>query len=366
MNANSSKKMSNEMSMDVLIENRAKIETIDKEMAKLLIDRMDASYHIGLYKKDHNLPVYDQKREAELIEKNLSYIPDSLKPYYKTFFQGLLTASKAYQKSLFNLSTIGYAGVEGSFAYLAALNTRPDSKPIGYPSFSSAFDAFENGEVDEIIVPFENSQSGDVGSVLDLLFARDVKVSSSYEFKIHQNLLALPNSDISKITDVYSKQEALDQCHTFLRNRNISLHAYANTAMAAEFVSKSQDVTKAAIASIEAANQYNLKVIASDIETDSNNTTRFVIISHEYDATRPHTGLLIETGGGAGQLAPVVKLISEEMHLSMSKLTSRPLKGSHFNYIFFVEIESSLNDSKTQTLILKLKDLCNFRIVGTF
>ena len=358
--------MDTNQSKDILVQNREKIEDIDKKMAQLLIERMDASYHIGLYKKEHNLPVLDQKREAELIEKNLTYIPDDLKPYYKTFFQGLLTASKAYQKSLFNLSTIGYAGVEGSFAYLAAINTRPSSKPIGYPSFSSAFDAFENGEVDEIIVPFENSQSGDVGGVLDLLFSRNVKVSSSYEFKIHQNLLALPGSDVSKIRDVYSKQEALDQCHTFLRNRKMTLHAYANTAMAAEYVSKSNDLTKAAIASTEAATQYGLKVIAADIETDMNNTTRFVIISHDFDVNQPHTGFLIETGGGAGQLAPVIKLISEEMHLSMAKLTSRPLSGSHFKYIFFVEIESSLNDPKIQQLILKLKDICTFRIVGTF
>lgn len=353
--------------MTTLEEKRQEIDRIDRDMADLFRRRMACAEEIGRYKKLHDLPVLDSSREQDLLRRNLSLVPEALAQYYRTFFQGVLTASKAYQSALYSLSTVGYAGVSGSFAELAALHARPDARKEGFPSFSSAFDALERGEVDEICVPFENTASGDVGGVLDLLFSRDVLVSESFEMRVVQNLVALPGATLSGIRDVYSKQEALDQCARFLRDRSWSLHATANTALAAEQIAREGDLSRAAVASSEAASRLGLVLLASDIATDGANATRFVMVGKTCDPSRPHTGLLLETGGGAGALAPAIALISNEHHLSMSKITSRPLSGSHFGYVFYIEIESPLADEATKHLLADLEKIAvRVRLVGTF
>ena len=153
---------------------------------------------------------------------------------------------------------------------------------MSYPTWDEVFDAVERGDAARGVVPFENSHAGDVSAVLDLCYNHPALwVVDVYDLPISQNLLVLPGTKLDQIKSVYSHQQAIAQSETFLRQFGLPATAMANTAMAAKFVAESGDSSKAAIASVETAALYGLEVLVPSINTDGDNTTRFIVLSRE-------------------------------------------------------------------------------------
>lgn len=353
--------------MNKLEQARNAINSVDEAMAQLFEKRMQAVEDVIAYKLEHNMQILDSSREQEVIQRNCAYIKqDQYRPYYETFIQDVMAISRSYQKSRIHQDTIAYAGTKGAFSHIAAMKLYPDGTHVSYPTFDEVVEAVENGEAAYGVLPFENSYTGEVGENMDMFLHHDIYIQKMYDLKISQNLMGIKGASLSDIKQVYSKDQAISQSRKFLEGRGMDLIPYPNTALAAEFIAKEQDITKAAIASKETADIYGLDILAEDINTSSDNTTRFVVISKQLKAQGNRVALVFTVHHQAGALASVMSLISER-GFNMESIHSRSIKDKPFAYYFYVEIVGSLHDENVQALIEEMKQTCeSVKITGSY
>lgn len=356
--------------MNKLENARQQINAIDAKMADLFVQRMAAVADVVAYKAENNLPVLDSSREADVLAKNLARMDElqsaGLKPYYKEFLQDMMDVSKSWQKAQLNKNTVGYQGTEGAFSCIAAKKLYPNAKASAYPCFEDVFRAVIDDEVAYGIIPFENSYTGEVGEVLDLLLTYDVNIIDSFDLSVNQNLLGVKGSALADIKEVYSHQQALSQCHDYLQSYHWQAVPYSNTALAAEYVAKADDKTKAAIASLETAEIFGLEVLAKNINNSAQNTTRFMVISKERNFCGNRFNMLFTVGHEAGQLAKVMSIFGD-FGFNLESIKSRPMKNLPWQYYFYAEVIGNPKDEQTAVLTAKLRETCNFlKILGSY
>ena len=352
-----------------LDEARKIINEVDSQMAELFVKRMRAAEMVYEHKKEFGLPIYDEKRESEVIEKNLILIKDEvLKEYYVDYLKHLMSVSRAYQNRLQSGLKVAFSGVEGAFAHIAAGKIFPQANRVSYSDFKAAYNSVLNGECDVAVLPIENSYAGEVGQTMDLIFSGNLYINGIYELEIHQNLLALPDATINDIKKVVSHPQALSQCHEFIQNHNFVIEEANNTAFAAKIVAESNNKSLAAIASAETAELYELKVIKANINKSSENTTRFVVLSKVQAKTKimSNTVLMLTVKNAAGSLASAISIIAKYGY-NMTALRSSPLKKQSWQYYFYIEIDGSVNSENGKQMLEELKNVCDIlKIAGTF
>lgn len=350
--------------MNQLEKARLKINEVDEKMAALFQERMDAVKEVIAYKQANDLPVFDETREKEVIERNAKKMTDkALLPYYKEYLNDLMNVSKQYQYALLNQGVYGYQGSEGAFAQLALNQLFPQGKQKKYSTWENVVLAVCNNEVEKGILPFENSYTGEVGEVLDLLFKYDVFIQTFYDLKVDQNLLGVKGSKLSEITTVYSHHQALSQCADYLKPFQFECIPYPNTALAAQYVSEQQDKSKAAIAAKETAELYDLDVLASNINTNKDNTTRFIVIGKECHTKGNHVSMVFTVSHESGQLAKVMQVIAAYGY-NMNHIRSRSLKQANFQYYFYVALDGEY-DEKMGEMFKECQKYCdNFKVIG--
>ena len=207
-----------------LDEARSVINSVDSQMAKLFVERMRAVETVYEYKKEHGLPILDQKRENAVIESNSAMIDDELmREYYVDYIKNVMSLSRAYQRRLQSGLKIAYSGVEGAFAHIAAGRVFPDGERVPYRDFKTAYDAALKGECDVAVLPIENSYAGEVGQTIDLIFTGDLFINGIYELKIRQNLIGLPSAGTEDIRKVLSHPQAISQCREYIEERGIEI-----------------------------------------------------------------------------------------------------------------------------------------------
>ena len=180
---------------------------------------------------------------------------------------------------------IAYCGIKGAWAYIAADKLFPDEELVSYPSFAKAYESVENHETDFAVLPVENSFAGDVNQVFDLMFHGCLKISNKQELRISQTLLGVKGTKLSDIKTVVSHPQAIDQCMEYIQKHGFEIQTASNTAVAANLVSETNDKTLAAIGSEETAKLYNLDIIEKAINSNDQNTTRFLVFSKEEPET---------------------------------------------------------------------------------
>ena len=353
--------------MNQLDKAREKINAIDVQMRELFEQRMKAVEEVAEYKLKNNMKIFDPDREAEVIEKNsIKMQNEKLKLYYREYIQAVMDISKSYQESIVNCDTYGYQGVLGAFSHIATQRLFPHGKMKNYAAFEGDVKGVLNHEIAKAVLPFENSYTGEVGEILDLLFKYDVVIQSIYDLKINQNLLGLKGATLCDIKQVYSKDQAINQCQDFLKNFDYELIPYANTALAAKFVSESQDKSKAAIASIETAELYGLEVLAENINTSKDNTTRFVVVGNELPEDGNHLSIVFTVHHESGQLAKIMQIVAK-YGFNMENIKSRSLKDASWQYYFYMEIEGHYRDEKMQSMLEECRNSSsNFKVIGVY
>ncbi|MCM1393065.1 MAG: chorismate mutase, partial [Ruminococcus sp.] len=329
--------------MDKLSQAREIINETDKEIAKLFEKRMNAVKLVAEHKKEHGLPIFNGAREDELVRKTAEYIDDEeIRGYFVNFQRNTMDISKRYQQKILKGMNIAYSGVEGAYAYIAACKVFPDGNKISYKDFKSAYEAVENGDCDCAVIPIENSNAGEVGQVIDLIFSGSLYVNDVYSLAIHHNLVALPGTKAEDIKQVISHQQALDQCVPFIRSMDYQTKSCANTARAAQYVSQSGDPTIAAIASKETAELYGLEIIRENINESDVNTTRFAVFSRSMNKSdNDHSIIVFTVPDESGSLAKAINTIGNH-GFSMRCIKSRAMKELMWNYYFYVEISGNL------------------------
>lgn len=352
-----------------LEEARKIINKVDAQMAELFVERMKAAEMVSEYKKEFGLPILDKDRENVVIEKNASLINnDIIKDYYIDYIKNLMSISRSYQYRLQNGLKVAYSGVEGAFAHIAAGRIFPDCNRVSYRDFKSAYDSVVRGESDVAVLPIENSYAGEVGQTIDLIFSGSLYINGIYELEIHQNLLGLPDATIDDIKKVTSHPQALSQCHDYIKLRGFDTDESNNTAVAAKTVVDKNDKTLGAIASVETAEIYGLKVIEANINKSGENTTRFAVLSKvKADSpTLSNSVLMFTVKNEAGSLANAISIIGKYGY-NMTALRSRPLKKHSWQYYFYIEIDGTTDNENGQKMIEDLSKICDkLKIAGTY
>jgi chorismate mutase/prephenate dehydratase len=314
---------------------RNKIDEIDHQLVKLLNERARVVVEIGKLKNKTDKPVYAPEREKEVFAKitkaNEGPLPNRC---LIAIWRELMSGSFVLERPL----RIGYLGPEGSFSHTAAMlkfGQSVEYEPL--MDIRSIFDEVSKGHCDLGLAPVENTMGGGVIETLDALIDSDVKVCAEVLMAIHHNLLG--NCALEEIEKVYSKPEVFAQCRNWLSAtfKEAKTIPVASTAKAAQLAA--EEPTAAAIGSSIAAELYGLRVICENIEDNTNNVTRFLVISKE-DAKpsgEDKTALVFSTADKPGALSDVLDVF-KEYGINMTKVESRPSRKKQWEYYFIVDI----------------------------
>ena len=354
--------------MDALENARREIDAVDAQLAALFERRMAAVLAVAEYKKEHGLPIFDAARENVVLDRAEARIQNpALRPYYRDHVQNLMDVAKQYEAEVLGRSRAAYQGVEGAFAHIALRALFPHAEAVSYATWDEVFDAVEQGDAAHGVVPFENSHAGDVSAVLDLCYNHpDLWVVDVYDLPISQNLLVLPGTQLADLTHVYSHQQAIAQSETFLKQFRLPATAMPTTAMAAKYVAETGDRTKAAIASVETAALYGLEILVPNINTDGDNTTRFIVLSREKPTAGNRFSLLFTVDNKPGKLAEVIQIIGAS-GFNLESIKSRPMPHVPFEYYFYVELVGDPTADETAALLRELDHTCRtVRLLGVY
>jgi len=261
---------------------------------------------------------------------------------------------------------IGFLGPAGSYAEEAASSISGELIPFN--SIMEVMEAVKVENVDIGVVPIENSIEGPVGVTLDLL-AHDynLKIRGEIIIPISHKLLLNEGSSLANIEIVYSHAQALSQCRKFIENMNAQPVATPSTSSAAELVKGK--INAAAIGTGRAADLYDLKIAANDIQDYKNNLTRFVIIGKEdqeptgHDKTSIVFSLVEDRPGGLyNALSAFAKC-----NVNLTKIESRPSKKKLGNYIFFIDFQGHKADNEVKKILNNIKNKTSYiKILGSY
>ena len=278
--------------------------------------------------------------------------------------------------------TIFFQGIPGAFSHIAAIGYFGRNYTFtGLATFHDIFKEVENGRMVYGVIPVENSLAGSVVENYDLLYSHNVSVTGEYYQPIRHNLLVKKTSQkgesitLDDIHKVYSHPKALEQCVQFFRKYpHISPQAYNDTAEAARYISSAYENNIAAIASREAAELYGLEIIKEAIQDNPNNWTRFLIISSSHrdqdilaHDTMYKCSFMFTLPHKPGSLHSIIGLFANA-HLNLSKIESRPIHGTTFEYVFSIDVEFHSHDYLlVRELIHSCEELTNeIKVLGYY
>ena len=370
---------------------RQQIDGIDRQLVDLYCRRMDIARAIGRYKQENNLPVLDSERERNLLNKVAELAGEENEQGIRALYHLLLDHSRLRQQldgrpesalgkqireavsampAFFpEKAMVACQGVEGAYSQLAC------EKMIRYPSimycrtFENVFSAIESGLCQYGILPIENSLAGSVNSVYDLLIRHHCYIVRSARIKIDHTLLALPGTKPEDIREIYSHEQAIQQCSAFLsQHKEWHVNVCTNTAAAAQMVAQSGRKDAAAISSGHCAALYGLECLSSEIQNNSNNHTRFICISKkpEIYPGADHTSLMLVLPNRPGSLYQLLSRFNAQ-GVNLIKLESRPLPGRDFEFMFYFDLEGSVGSPSFEKLIEELDVTLNqFTYLGSY
>ena len=335
---------------------RARINEIDAQMVPLFEARMRTADEVAAVKQKHNMPVYDAARESAVIDKALGRLQDAgYAESLRRFYQSLMGISRQRQRTQISFPTsaesadgaVGYLGLPGSFSYIAAHEAHPQAELKSLSSFHAIFEALKDGEIVLAMLPVENTETGSITGVIDLLARYGFFIIAERLLKVTHSLLAPAGATLGTIARVYSHPEPIAQCSRFLAaHPDIAALPALSTAQAAKDVARMNDKTVGCIASAEAAAIYGLTELASGIQNSEGNSTRFVVVSAHpnIDTSCDKTSIVFMVDHRPGSLCDVLRLFSEG-GVNILKLESRPLKDRPFEYLFHLDFEGSVGDA---------------------
>lgn len=265
---------------------------------------------------------------------------------------------------------IGYQGVPGCYSYQIGLeHFGEEVETLCCRSFRDVFEALAKGEIQYGILPIENSTSGSINDVYDLLREYEFHIVGERCLKVEHNLLGMEGTELTDISEVYSHQQGLIQCSRYLSEHpEWKQVPYFDTAGSAEHVSKEGLKSKACIAGKMAAAVYGLVTIKQNIQDNRNNSTRFVIISKDKLETEKadKISIIISVPHKPGALYGVLKRFAEG-NCNLMKIESRPLESKPWEYFFHIDFVGNLNEEGTRSIVSDIeKESSYFRLLGNY
>ena len=381
-------KQPNQAKHQGLTQGRQAIDKLDKELVRLLAERMQAVQEIADVKRENpDAPLRDDTRERELFEVwSREAVGRDLSGYFAgRVLREILNWSRREQErhlrpkndeSGTGAVRVGYQGVPACYSDLAItkLFATRDHKRLdrqGFRSFAAAIDAVEAGEVEYALLPIENTIAGSINDVYDLLARRNVTIVGEEILDVEHCLVALPGTKLEDVRVVRSHPVALQQCGDFLDNLvGTVAESYHDTAGAARSIAVEKSVDVAAIASEESAHHYGLEVLARKVHDQRANMTRFLLIAREPEAFDPRwpskTSLVISVNHRQGALLACLQAFATQ-GVNLTKLESRPLLDSPWEYLFYLDIEGSIAEEPVANALEELRVYTNrLKVLGSY
>lgn len=267
-------------------------------------------------------------------------------------------------------SKIAYYGLPGSNTHEAMLSLFHESNEgLSSDSFEEVFKLLLNKEVSYAVLPIENTSTGGVNDVLDLLGKYEAYIVGELCLKIDHKLLSLEEAELEDIREVYSHPQGLMQCKEFLNeHKEWKLFNYYNTSKSAQYVKECGSKEKAAIGNVSAAKLYGLKILKSDISFSNKNYTRFIILSSEFQHSKnsDKISIILKLPHTYGTLYNIIKILYENK-LNMMKIESRPIIDHPWEYSFYIDFEGSVEDENVIATLEKIKEVSSdFRLAGNY
>ena len=376
--------------MNELLDLRDKIDEIDRQIVELFEERMKISENVARYKIANGRKVFDKEREHAKLDAVQAMANGDLNRHcVKELFGQIMSMSRKIQYQMLAQSgaagrlpfiavddiereniRVVYQGVEGAYSH-AAMRTYfgKDVNCFNVRKWRDAMEAIAEGAADYAVLPIENSSAGIVADNYDLLVNFENYIVGEQVIKCEHALLGLPGTKLSDIRKVYSHQQALSQCEEYLdRHREWQLIPYDNTARAAKKVAQDGDRTQAAVASKFAAEIFGLEVLAEDIYYNSENSTRFIIVTNQriFRKDAQKISICFEGPHYSGGLYNILSHVIYN-NLNMNKIESRPIPGRNWEYRFFVDFDGNLNDSAVKNALRGIREeAINMKILGNY
>ncbi|RAP53359.1 MAG: chorismate mutase [Methanosphaera sp. rholeuAM130] len=270
---------------------------------------------------------------------------------------------------MINNKQVGYLGPEGTFSNEAALKVT-DSKDtlVAFDNIISIFESLADHEIDEAVVPIENSTEGSVLVTLDALMHYNLKIRGEFLLPIRHYLLVQKGVTIDDITLICSHPQAIAQCRNYIHQVNKRVHATSSTADAARYVCEL--ATAGVIGNKMLSRKYDLEVLDGEIQDYDNNVTRFALISHEDDfqiTSNDKTSIILSLHGDKpGGLYEVLSIFARES-INLTKIESRPSKKGMGKYLFFIDMEGHRNEPKISHALNDVKNQTDFfKVLGSY
>ncbi len=268
------------------------------------------------------------------------------------------------------MSIIYFQGTFGAYSHLAALSIDPKAKILPCKTFDECFNKASEEPENRIIIPESNRITGNIG-IEYLIFKHRLNIYKEHFQKIEHNLLGQPGAKLQDIKEVYSHAQGLSQCSKFIKKNNFIEHIRADTAGSAEMISKTKDIKQSAIASNLSAKIYGLDVIKNNIENESGNLTRFLLMGKnisqpEFKDKTYITSFLFKLKSKPAALYQSLGGFAIN-GVNLTKLQSYPEKNSFDSYFFLCDLDGHIEDPKVQKSLEELGLHCeDFHVLGVF
>ena len=345
---------------------RRKIDEIDTSIARLIGKRIGIVKEIGEEKNKQGKQVEDKEREKAVLEKvkgiareeNIS--PEGIESIYRR----IITVSRSVQGIV-----VAFQGEIGAYSEEAAFNFfGPSVKVKPCESLDDVFRVVEGTEVPFGIVPIENSLEGSISRVYDLLLDSSVKVCGEMDLRVTHCLIANPGARLDLVKRVYSHPQALGQCQAFLKHQNCELVPTYDTAGSAKMIKEMRIADGAALPRARAAEIYGMEIIASEIEDNSHNFTRFFILSRQDSppSGNDKTSIVFSVKHRPGALYEFLKELAAR-NINLTKLESRPTRQKAWDYNFYLDFEGHWQDKASQEALEYLEETSLFvKVLGSY
>ena len=375
-------------SLDTL---RERIDEVDRQLVDLFKERMAISAGVAQYKRANGKQVYDAARERAKLTAISELAGEEFADYSRVLYATIMSLSRSYQEKLLGTQSktqeiiekaeaettklfpvtakVACQGIEGAYSQIAAQKLFELPQIEYFPTFDGVFDAIESGKCDYGVLPLENSTAGSVGKVYDLILKKNFYIVRSLRLKIDHNLLAKKGLCPEDIKEVFSHEQAISQCASFLKaNPQIKVTACPNTAMAARLAAETERNDVAALSSRDCAELYGLANLVANVQDNANNYTRFICISRKpeiYPGADKTTIMMIAPHKPGALYVLLSHFFAHGINIS--KLESRPLPDRDFEFLFYLDLDVSVYSPKLPMVLAELERQSEqFRYLGSY
>ncbi len=374
-----------------LSELRNNIDRIDSDLVQLFTERMDIAAQVADYKKANKMPIYVPARERAILQDVAEKAGPEMANYTRVLYSMLFELSRSYQSKRNTETTALYKkitesientpklfpqapmvacqGVEGAYAQIACEKIFKSPMIMYFKNFDAVFNAIDQGLCQYGILPIENSTAGSVKKVYDLMIHHNFSIVRTFRLKIDHNLLGNPDTKLEQVKEIYSHEQAINQCSEFLKSfPGAKIIPVENTAVAAQLVANSGRNDVAALSSRACEELYGLTCLASSVQDEGNNRTRFICISKNLEIYpgADKTSIMMILSHKPGALYKVLARMYV-LGINVIKLESRPIPDRDFEFMFYFDLETSIYSEEFVQLMCELDDLCEeFKYLGSY